>query len=238
MKATLARALSVLARGTASPARPLSGFVDSLLQTFENCRPGLSDDLLGAQGEPPEVFFATLYEKELPRLRDTIRREESLLGSDAQKEYLRKVDDLLRNVVIPAYVRVAVRFTPRERNRFNLAPEAFHGLERLGWAVAGIAIGALVIAAPFIPLWSKEWIIPFMVGGFVFPNLRRVLAVRRYEGELNRIVVRADDEITRIDTHVLTEGEHGTDTEAEPSSAPKAARRPVQPQASIQGGGS
>jgi tRNA G37 N-methylase TrmD len=31
--------------------------------------------------------------------------------------------------------------------------------------------------------------------------------VRQYEGELNRVVSRADDEISRIDSHYLTAGE-------------------------------
>jgi hypothetical protein len=203
---TLARALSMLARGPSRPVQTLDGLVDSLLQTFENCRPGLSDHLLGAQGESPDAFFTGLYEKEIPRLKDTIRREESILDAGAREEYFRKADDLIRKVVIPAYVRLAVRFTPRERNAFYLAPEPFHGLERFGWAVAGVVVGALVVLAPFIPLWSKEWIIPFMLAGLVFPNIRRFLTVRQYESELNRLVSRTDDEIGRIDAHYLTAG--------------------------------
>jgi hypothetical protein len=207
MNSTLARALSVLAREPSTSVRALDGFVDSLLQTFENCRPGLNDQLLGAQGEAPEAFFTGLYEKEISRLKDIIRREESLLDAPVCEAYFRQVDELIRKVVIPAYVRLAVRFTPRERNAFYLAPEPFHGLERFGWAVAGVAVGALVIFAPFIPLWSKEWIIPFMLGGLVFPNIRRFLMVRQYEAELNRLVAKADDEIARIDSHYLTAGE-------------------------------
>ncbi len=80
VNSTLARALSMLARGSSSPVRVLDGFVDSLLQTFENCRPGLSDQLLGAEGEAPEAFFRGLYEKETPR-----KEAEALgkLGGDA-----------------------------------------------------------------------------------------------------------------------------------------------------------
>jgi hypothetical protein len=226
----------MLARSRTTPARPLEGFLDSLLQSFENCRPGLSDELLGAEGESPEAFFTSLYVKEIPRLRDTIRREESLLGRGAQEEVFQKVDDLIRKVVIPAYVRLAVRFTPRERNAFYLAPEPWHGLERFGWAVAGVIVGVLVVLAPFIPLWSKEWIIPFMLAGLIFPNIRRFLTLRRYEGELNRLVVRADDEILRIDAHTLTAAE--TAAEGVPAAAPRAAARAAQPQAKTLGGGS
>lgn len=214
----------MLAREPSTSVRALDGFVDSLLQTFENCRPGLSDQLLGAQGEPPEAFFTGLYEKEILHLKDTIRCEESLLDAPTREAYFRKVDDLVRKVVIPAYVRLAVRFTPRERNAFYLAPEPFHGLERFGWAVAGVAVGALVIFAPFIPLWSKEWIIPFMLAGLVFPDIRRFLMVRQYEGELNRVVSRADDEIARIDSHYLTDGEPVAPSLAEPGTAARAAQ--------------
>jgi hypothetical protein len=236
MNSTLARVLTMLARSRTTTAHPLEGFVDSLLQSFENCRPGLSDQLLGAEGEPPEAFFTGLYEKEIPRLRDTIRREESLLGKGGQAEVFQEVDDLIRKVVIPAYVRLAVRFTPRERNAFYLAPEPFHGLERFGWTVAGVVVGVLVVLAPFIPLWSKEWIIPFMLGGLVFPNIRRFLTVRRYEGELNRLVVRADDEILRIDARALTTGEPAA--EAAPIPTPRVGARAPQPQAKTLGGGS
>jgi hypothetical protein len=207
MNASLARVLSLVARGDRAAAGALGGFVDSLLQTFENCRPGLSDLLEGAKGETAESFFTGLYEKELPPLKDVIRREESLLDEGARAEFFRSVDDLIRKVVLPAYVRLAARFTARERNGFYLAPEPLHGLERFGWALAGIAVGALVIFAPFIPLWSKEWIIPFMLGGLAFPDIRRFLMIRRYESEMNRVVASADSEIARIDYHYLMSGE-------------------------------
>lgn len=206
MKSALARILTLVARPRSSSVRALDGFVDSLLQTFENCRPGLSDHAQG-DGETPEAFFTSLYEKEIPRLRDVIDREATLLEAPAKAELFRNVDDLIRKVVLPAYIRLATRFTPRERNGFYLALEPFHGLERFGWALAGIIVGTLVILAPFIPLWSKEWIIPFMLGGLVFPDIRRILMIRQYEREMNRVVANADHEIARIDFHYFMSAE-------------------------------
>ena len=211
MNATLARVLSVLARGPAASSRPLDGFVDSLLQSFENCRPGLSDAMEGASGESADAFFTRIYEKEIPRLKDQIRLEETLLSREAREELFRKVDDLVRSVVLPAYVRLAERFTRRERNAFYLAPESLHGLERLGWGLAGTLIGAFVVWAPFIPIWSKDLILPCAAAGLVFPNLRRLLMVRRYERELNRLVAHTDAEIDRIDRHYLTAPVAGED---------------------------
>jgi hypothetical protein len=198
MNSTLGRILSLLARDVDRAAPALDGFFDSLLQKFENSRPGLTDAQLG---DPAAVqaFFARLYEDELPRLAEVVRQQEPLLTTAAKEEFFRKVDTHVREVVLPAYVRLAASFTKRERNDFYLLPEPLHGVERLLFGVAGLALGALVVWAPFIPLWSKEWVVPFILGGLLFPNLRRYLSLRGYEGELNGVVGRADLEIGRID---------------------------------------
>ena len=215
MKATFGRILALLARGD-DPAPPaFDGFLDSLLQKFENCRPGLPDAVAGTGGEAAARFFADLYEAERPRLEDLVRQSEPLLEPSAREELFRKVDELIRNVVIPAYLRVALPYTARERNDFYLAPEPFHWLERLAWGAAGIAIGAFVVWAPFIPIWSKEIIFPAMVGGLLLPNIRRFLLMRRFEREINGLVSRGDREIARIDTAYLMAGaeqEMGTGT--------------------------
>ena len=206
MKATFGRILALLARGD-DPAPPaFDGFLDSLLQKFENCRPGLPDAVAGAGGEAAARYFEDLYEAERPRLLDLVRQSEPLLDPAAREELFRKVDELIRSVVIPAYLRVALPYTLRERNGFYLAPEPFHWLERLAWGGAGIAIGAFVVWAPFIPIWSKEVIFPAMVGGLLLPNLRRFLLMRRFEREINGLVGRGDREIARIDTAYLMAG--------------------------------
>lgn len=203
MNATFGRILALLARGD-HPAPPaFDGFLDSLLQKFENCRPGLPDDVAAAGGEAAAHFFADLYEAERTRLKDLVRQSEPLLMPGAHEELFRKVDELIRNVVIPAYLRVALPFTARERNDFYLAPGPFHWAERLAWGVAGIALGAFIVEAPFIPIWSKEIIFPMMVGGLLLPNLRRFLSMRRFEREINGLVGRGDREISRIDTAYL-----------------------------------
>ena len=59
--------------------------------------------------------------------------------------------------------------------------------------------------APFVPLWEKEWVIPFALAGLLFPNLRRFVAQRRYQSELNALVARTDNEIWRMDLAYLTD---------------------------------
>ena len=188
--------------GTQTPSRrTLDGFVDSLLQTFENSRPGTTAEMF-AKGEV-EAFFRDLYEKEVRRLREKVDRL-SHLSAEERQELFQRVDERIRKVVLPAYARLATTFTPRERNDFYLAPEELHGLERLGWTAAGLALGGFVVWAPFIPLWSKEWVLVFGVGGLVFPSVRRFFALRRYQLELNDLVTRTDEEIWRLDLGYMT----------------------------------
>jgi hypothetical protein len=214
MSSLLGRAFLAFRPASARVPGPLDGFVDSLVQKLENCRAGLADETLARGAPDVESWARALYEEELPRLRDAIRIEEPHLTHEAREELFRKVDDLVRKVVVPGWVRLATRFTPRERNGFYALAESLHGLERAGWAVLGMGLGFLVIWAPFIPLWSKEWVLPFTIGGLVFPELRRWLSFRRYEGELNQLVTKADHEIARVDLAYLTESTSVAEREA------------------------
>lgn len=186
------------------PGRTLGGFVDSLLQSFENRRAGLSNEKARAGGPGLEAYFLEFYEEEVPRLRETIAVQELALSDNVRDELFHKVDDLIRKVAIPAYARAAGPFSLGERNDFYVTPAALHGIERLAFGVGGIILGGFVVWAPFIPLWSKEWILPFAVAGLMFPNLRRWLALRRYQAELNGIVTRADDEVWRMEMAYVT----------------------------------
>jgi hypothetical protein len=161
--------------------------------------------MLAKGGDGVAGYFADLYEKERPRLLETIRVQEQHLSDQDRQELFERVDERVRKVVIPAYVRVASRFTPRERNDFYLVGEGLHGLERFAWGLAGIGLGAAAVWAPFIPIWEKEWIMPFAVAGLFLPNLRRLLALKRYQSELNVLVARTDNEIWRMDLAYLTD---------------------------------
>jgi hypothetical protein len=207
----------------------LGGFVDSLLQTFENCRHGLSDDTL-ARPREVEAFFLALYEKEKSRLQETIHVQEQHLSEPDCRELFERLDERMRQVVIPAYVRLTQLFTRRERNDFYLTRGALHGAERLAWAVGGMAVGGFVVWAPFIPLWSKEWVLLFTLAGLVFPDLRRFLAQRRYQAELNALVARTDDDIWRMDLAYLTDhlAERARAAPLEPSTEPESEGPPLE----------
>jgi hypothetical protein len=228
--------------------RVLDGFVDSLLQTFENCRPGLPDEALSGPRERVEAFFADLYAKEAGRLGEVVDLCCQHLPPSGRQELRAKTDALIRHVLVPAYGRAAQAFTRRERNDFFLVPEGLKPLERALWAAAGIGLGFFAVWAPFIPIWSKEWVFVFFVGGLVYPNLRRVLALRRYQSDLNGLLARAEDEIWRMDLAYVTMAERpGAESAGEspvaepplvrPAEAPPASESRSAPRAAVREGG-
>ena len=148
------RRLGVFLGLSAPPSRPaLDGFVDCLVQTFENCRPGLTDGVAGGAPAAVEDYFGALYEKERSRLPEIVGHQSAFLSEDAQADLARRVDEQVRSVVVPAYARVAGPFTCRERNDFYLSRHPWHGAERLAWAVAGAAV-ALVVVLVGLYLWA------------------------------------------------------------------------------------
>lgn len=179
----------------------LDGFVDSVVQSFENCRAGLGEEAI--RSGQAEAYFRARYEAERARLADVVRQENPILDEAARAVFTERVDRLISDVVVPAYVRVAGRFTQGERRDFFHTPPPLRFLERAGFAALGALVGAFAVWAPFIPVWSKEWILPFFLAGVVYPELRRIFQIRRYGADLTRIVAGADAEIRRIDVSYL-----------------------------------
>src|SRR5947208_674781 len=105
-------------RGSALLASPIARLVDSVLQTFENCRPALSDRMIAEGVEGAERFFAELYDKERARLAEAVALHDPHLPEDRRRALIAEMDALLEKVMIPAYARLALRFTTRERNDF------------------------------------------------------------------------------------------------------------------------
>jgi len=170
-------------------------WADRLLQGFEDRRAGLPEPLTETVATR---FFGAYLDEQLPQMREGLALQTEGMAPEAQEALVRELENLARGVLLPAYVRLTTHFTRRERNDFYLVPEKLHGVERLLWSVAGMLVGAFVVWSPFIPLWAREWIIPFVLAGLVFPDLRRWWASRRYEKELNALVLAADREASRL----------------------------------------
>jgi len=173
----------------------LGGFVDELVQRLENCRPGLPD---APTQEQTEQFVTELYDAEHARLHEAVQALAPIVDEESLAKEEVELDTLFRRVLLPAFARVASEMTRRERNDFYLTKKGLHGIERVGWTAAGIAVGSFVVWAPFIPIWSKEAVLPFAAAGLLFPELRRFFAYRRYAREINKLVVSVEAEVRRV----------------------------------------
>jgi len=184
---------------------PLGDFVDGLLQAFEDRRPGLKDEAL-TPGDA-ERFFTEVFDRERPRLRGGLRLSDPHLLPARLAALGAEVDELVGRVLVPAYARLAAAFTLRQRNDFFVTRGAARGAERMAWVLAGTLLGGFLVVAPFVPLWSKHWIWLFGLGGLFFPELRRYIAFKRYERDLNDLVLRSARELERLREAYLLEPE-------------------------------
>src|SRR5260370_38296741 len=88
----------------------LGGVLDSLLQTFENCRPGLTDDILRWGESAVKKYFAEIYEQEWPRLKESVCSAKPHLTGPTAEAFLAELDGLCRRAVIPPNPHEALRF--------------------------------------------------------------------------------------------------------------------------------
>jgi hypothetical protein len=105
-------------------------------------------------------------------------------GSATYWEALEKeVDD----VVLPQYIAAAQSITESERGNFGIWRGGDLGA-RFAFALAGLVIGSIIIALPFIPIFEEMFAFALTAAGFLYPDLKRFMFERRYTKVLNRLV--------------------------------------------------
>lgn len=105
-------------------------------------------------------------------------------GSAVYWEALEKeVDD----VVLPQYIVASNLMNGMERNSFGIWRGGDIGA-RFAFALAGLLIGSIIIALPFIPIFEEMFAFALTAAGFLYPDLKRFMYQRRYMKVLNRLV--------------------------------------------------
>ncbi len=105
-------------------------------------------------------------------------------GSSVYWEALEKEVD---EVVMPQYIADARNITELERHNFGIWRGGDLGA-RFAFALAGLVIGSIIIALPFIPIVEEMFAFGMTAVGFLYPDLKRFLHERHYVKGLNRIV--------------------------------------------------
>jgi hypothetical protein len=101
--------------------------------------------------------------------------------------YFAALQQEIRQVVPERWQAAATSFTALERRGFG----SWRGGDvyaRVAYTLAGLVVGGLCVAAPFIPIWEK-WF-PLALAGVAWwlPDLQSWWHRRRYARELGRIV--------------------------------------------------
>ena len=90
-------------------------------------------------------------------------------------------------VVLPQYASAAHDVTRMEQASFGIWRGGDLGA-RFAFALAGLFIGSIIIALPFIPIFEDMFAFALTVAGFLYPDLMRFMHERRYMKVLNRLV--------------------------------------------------
>ncbi|HEV7425309.1 MAG TPA: hypothetical protein VGQ46_03005 [Thermoanaerobaculia bacterium] len=105
-------------------------------------------------------------------------------GSAAYWETLEKEVD---EVVLPQYVAAAHEMNELEASHFHIWRGGDLGA-RFAFALAGLIIGSIIIALPFIPIFENLFAFGLTAVGFLYPDIKRFMTERRYMKVLNRLV--------------------------------------------------
>jgi hypothetical protein len=101
--------------------------------------------------------------------------------------YWAAVETEVMETALPQYVAAAEEMNDLERSKFGIWRGA-DPLARLMFALAGLTIGGIIIALPFIPIFERLFAFALAGLGFAYPELKRWTHERRHAKALNRIV--------------------------------------------------
>jgi hypothetical protein len=106
---------------------------------------------------------------------------------------------------IPARWRACAEpYTALERREFGLW-RGGDPVARLTYVLAGLLVGSLIVAAPFIPIWEKWFPFVLAIGAWWVPTVQTVWHRRRYARALGEIAHELGKAQPRLDEAVRTE---------------------------------
>lgn len=164
-------------------------------------------NLAGSSFDFGNVLFAVLQECEhrrramLPgeaeaRLRETAREKleeirESYEESGGTPGYWEALEREVLETSLPQYIPAAVEQTRLEKTHYDLWRQG-DTLARVTFALLGLVLGGLIIAAPFIPLWEDAFAFVLAVMGLLYPEVKQLVGDLRHSRFLNGLIVHAE----------------------------------------------
>lgn len=179
-------------------------------------------NLAGSSYDLGNVVFAVLQEcehrrrgllaDEAPaRLREIARRKlaevrESYLEAGGGAPYWKILEREVMEAAMPQYIPRAVEQTRLEQTNYDLWRRG-DPLSRMLLGLAGLVVGGLIIAAPFIPLWEDILALLLTGLGFFYPEVKKTTFDYRHSRFLNKLIVDAEKYQKNPRLHFLTQAQ-------------------------------
>jgi hypothetical protein len=107
---------------------------------------------------------------------------------------------------MPQYIDAAREMTALERSMYGIW-RGGDPLARFTFGIAGLVIGGVIIALPFVPVFEAMFAFALAGGGVLFPELKRYTHERRHYRLLNRLVADAAAYQQNARLHYMTTSE-------------------------------
>lgn len=177
-------------------------------------------NVAGSSFDFGNVLFAVLQECEhvrralLPneaqgRLMEAARRKlaeirESYVENGGTPGYWEELEREVLETSLPAYIPEAIEQTRLEKSGYGVWRRG-DASARVVFALAGLILGGLIIAAPFIPIWEDAFAFVLAVCGLLYPEVKQLVADFRHSRLLNRMIAQAESYQKNSRIHYVSE---------------------------------
>jgi len=150
----------------------------AVLEECEHQRRGL------AAGEAEEKLLATARRK-LAEIRESYEE----CGGTAS--YWQDLEREVLETSMPQYVPAAIEQTRLEASSYDVWRQG-DPIARAAFALLGLALGGLIIATPWIPIFEDAFAFLLALAGLLYPEVRKTAFDYRHSRLLNKLIARAE----------------------------------------------
>jgi hypothetical protein len=120
---------------------------------------------------------------------DEIRRSYEECGGT--RSYWEDLEREVLDTALPQYVAAAREQNRLERTNYDLW-RGGDPIARCLLGLAGLTLGGIIIKLPFIPIFEDSFAFALALGGFLYPEIKRLIFDYRHSRLLNRLIVQAE----------------------------------------------
>ena len=174
----------------AGPEYDFAQVLYAVLQECEHRRRGLDDDTL-------DGGLRSVAEEKLAQIKAAYDE----FGGSAS--YWSSLEKEVLETALPQYAPAAAEMNRLERTGFGVFRKG-DPAARFTYALAGLLIGSIIIALPFVPIFEDLFAFALTGAGFFYPDIVRYTFERRHTRVLNRLITEADRYQSAARLHYMT----------------------------------